>query len=121
MAAGVPSGALADMLTSLADLLTSAPHLEFMLTWVKALCVHHAPTLGPAAQGSTSSKHTTPAALTGAVAPPLRALSKAITKIHEDLAVAADQNLFALAYLMALPVSKVAGSQTSIGGTLVDT
>lgn len=98
MAAGVPSNYLADVLTSLADLLAMIPHLEYILAWVRAVCLHHAATLAAA---SKAGGVTGAVSLVAAVGPPLRALSRAVAKAHEDLSSAAEGNLFALDYLCA--------------------
>lgn len=41
LAAAIPSSYLTNVLTSLADLMVSSPHLEFVLTWVQQTCIHH--------------------------------------------------------------------------------
>ena len=103
VAAGVPSACLADMLTSLADLLAIAPHLEFIMSWVRAVCLHHATTLATAAQSGNGTAVGIGGSLSspvgGGVAPPMRALSRAVAKVHQDLTGAAERNMFALEYL----------------------
>lgn len=39
MAAGAPSAAVPVVLAALSEALAASPHLEFLLTWVRALCL----------------------------------------------------------------------------------
>ena len=41
VAARVPAVALVEVLNALAEALKECPHLEFLLRWVRALCLHH--------------------------------------------------------------------------------
>lgn len=43
--AALPSAAVADILTLLAEFMPECPHLEFILKWLRALCIKHGPTL----------------------------------------------------------------------------
>ena len=54
-------------------------------SWVKALCVRH----GAAIQSSG----------VGGALPALRALQKALTRLHEDLAATCEGNMYTLEYL----------------------
>lgn len=85
---------LADLLVSLTDLIRLIPDLEYMLAWVKSVCVHHMAALSPAATAGRTRG-------VAALGPPLQALSRAVAKVHEDLSGAAERNLFALDYLCA--------------------
>lgn len=39
MAAGAPSSAVPAVLVALSEALAASPHMEFLLTWVHALCL----------------------------------------------------------------------------------
>lgn len=41
MAGGAPTAAVPAVLAALAEALAASPHLEFLLTWVHALCLRH--------------------------------------------------------------------------------
>ncbi len=43
--ASLPSAAVADVLTLLAEYMPECPHLEFILKWLRSLCLKHGPTL----------------------------------------------------------------------------
>ena len=45
MVAGLPSAAVADVLTLLAEFMPECPHLEFILKWLRLLCLKHGPAL----------------------------------------------------------------------------
>ncbi len=45
IAGSVPAAALTDVLAALADYMTDSPHLEFLLKWVRSLCLRHGTTL----------------------------------------------------------------------------
>ncbi len=49
--ASLPSAAVADVLTLLAEYMPECPHLEFILKWLRSLCLKH----GPALQVCSSS------------------------------------------------------------------
>lgn len=59
--------------------------------WCHAVCVAHGPTLEAAAGGVGQS-----AAAAAAALPALRSLQKALARAHEDLAAAAEANVYAL-------------------------
>jgi periodic tryptophan protein 2 len=82
---------LSPVLTSLAELLSSSPHAEFLLRWLHALCVAH----GAALQQTGLSA--------AGAAPALRGLQKALGRMHADLSAACDANLYTLRYLTAAP------------------
>lgn len=101
VAGSVPASGLADVLAALGELLQTSPHLEFLLRWISALCIAHSTAIGAACQtgpGPAAAAQKLPGSQ-GAVLPPLRALNRAVAKLHEDLAQAAEQNLFTLKYL----------------------
>jgi hypothetical protein len=75
------------VLTLLAEQLAVSPHLEFLLIWVRAMCVAH----GPALEGSGSG---------GKVMPALRSLQKVLGRTHDDLSAACEGNLYMLDYLV---------------------
>ncbi|KAK9915110.1 hypothetical protein WJX75_004822 [Coccomyxa subellipsoidea] len=87
IAGSVPTAALTDVLAALAEYMTDCPHLEFLLKWVRSLCLRHGTTL----QAMPASR----------TMPVFRALQQAVTKSHEDLASACDTNLYTLRYLAA--------------------
>ena len=99
VAGSVPASGLADVLAALGELLQTSPHLEFLLRWISALCIAHSTAIGAACRTGPGAQP-----LQGshaAVLPPLRALNRAVAKLHEDLGQAAEQNLFSLQYLGA--------------------
>ena len=101
VAGSVPASGLADVLAALGELLQSSPHLEFLLRWISALCIAHSTAIGAACQGGPgqgAAAQKLPGSQ-AAVLPPLRALNRAVAKLHEDLGQAAEQNLFSLKYL----------------------
>ena len=87
IAAGIPSASVAQVLVALASYLTDSPHLEFMLGWLKHICIRHGRTL----QNEKAS----------VVMPAIRAMQKVLSKTHEDLSAACDSNLYTLQYLCA--------------------
>ena len=88
MAASVPSAAVVPLLQSLAVSLATSPHLEFVLAWLHALCMHH----GSMLQVQGSSTHS-------ALMPALRAVQKSLFQVHEDLSTACQTNVYTLRYL----------------------
>ncbi len=86
---GLPTATLPDVLQTLATLLADSPHAEYVLFWLRALCVAH----GAALQNM-------PPAVRMA---PLRAVQRAVTQVHADLAGATEGNLYKLRYLVAAP------------------
>lgn len=85
------------MLTQLAEALSSSPHLEFLLTWVRAICTAHGEQLRQAQQGGGGGGGSG-----SAVAPALRALQKGLGRLHADLASTCEGNLYTLDYLVAV-------------------
>lgn len=82
----LPAAVVPPLLGALAELLPQTPHVEHLVGWAKALCVRH----GGAVQGGA-----------GGALPALRALQKALTRLHEDLAETCEANLYSLQYLAA--------------------
>lgn len=80
----LPPAVVPQLLTALGELLPATPHVEYLLTWAKALCTRH----GAAVQAAA-----------GAALPALRSLQKALTRLHEDLAATCERNLYELEYL----------------------
>ena len=97
VAGSVPASGLADVLAALGELLQASPHLEFLLRWISALCVAHSTAIGAACRTGPGAQQ--PQGGHAAVLPPLRALNRAVAKLHEDLGLAAEQNVFSLKYL----------------------
>ena len=87
VAAGIPSASVAQVLVALASYLTDSPHLEFLLSWLKHICIRHGRTL----QNEKAS----------VVMPAIRAMQRVLSKTHEDLSAACDSNLYTLQYLCA--------------------
>lgn len=83
--AGIPSASVAQVLVALAAYLADSPHLEFLLGWLRDVCVKHGKTL----QNEKAA----------AVMPAFRSLQRVLGKTHEDLAAASDSNLYTLQYL----------------------
>lgn len=88
VAASVPTATVVPLLTSLAGSLATSPHLEFMLAWLHALCMHHGNMLQVHGSGSHS-----------AVMPALRAVQKSLFQVHEDISTACQTNVYTLRYL----------------------
>ncbi|KAL4425513.1 hypothetical protein ABPG75_009529 [Micractinium tetrahymenae] len=75
------------LLAALGELIPQTPHIEYLLSWAKALCVRH----GAAIQASGAGG--------GSALPALRSLQKALTRLHEDLAATCEGNMYMLQYL----------------------
>lgn len=45
VAAAVPASALTEVLGALAEYFADCPHVEFLLHWVRSICLRHGPTL----------------------------------------------------------------------------
>ena len=43
--AGLPSAAVSDVMKLLAEFMPECPHLEFILKWLRSLCLKHGPAL----------------------------------------------------------------------------
>ncbi|KAL3138072.1 hypothetical protein ABBQ38_005303 [Trebouxia sp. C0009 RCD-2024] len=87
VAAGVPSSSVSQVLVALASYLADSPHLEFLLCWLRHVCLKHGKTL----------QHEKAAV----VMPAIRSLQRVLSKTHEDLSAACDSNLYTLQYLCA--------------------
>ena len=85
----VPVVYLSRLLRFVAQATDESPHLEFNLRWIEALLHAHGPYL---------KDHATP------FAAELRTVQKAIAKIQSELARVADDNTYALDYLLAQPL-----------------
>ena len=96
-AAAVPPSAVTMLLVVLAGSLPSSPHLEFMLSWLRALCLHHGDVLqsggGAMHAGNASDKS----------APALRTVQQAVTALHDDIRTSAEENLYMLRFLCSSP------------------
>ncbi|KAK9830156.1 hypothetical protein WJX72_010038 [[Myrmecia] bisecta] len=88
VAGGLPTASVAPVLTALAEYLSDSPHMEFILEWVRAICVRHGATL----QSHAGSSKTLPA---------IRSLQRVLVRLHQDLATACESNLYTLNYLVA--------------------
>jgi periodic tryptophan protein 2 len=91
--ATLPAVVAPGLLGTLAEALPATPHVEHVLSWVKALCSRH----GMAMQSRA-----------GEAAPALRALHKALAGLQEDLGSTVEANLYSLQYLCT-----VAGAATA--------
>ncbi|PRW59321.1 periodic tryptophan 2-like protein [Chlorella sorokiniana] len=81
----LPPAVVPQLLTALGELLPATPHIEYLLSWAKPICVRH----GAAIQAGGSA----------AALPALRSLQKALTRLHEDLAATCEANQYALEYI----------------------
>jgi len=99
VAAAVPPPAVPTLLVELARLLSATPHLEFMLSWLRALCLHHGSALQNGGSRSSASM--------SACAPAFRAVQQAVTKLHDDIRTSTDENMYALRFLCAAPNTSV--------------
>ena len=85
----IPIVYLARLLRFVAQATDESPHLEFNLRWIEALLHAHGPYLKDHASSFASE---------------LRSVQKAIAKIHFELTRLADDNVYALDYLLAQPL-----------------
>ena len=102
VAATIPVSAVTTLLVVLAQSLSSTPHFEFVLSWLRALCIHHGGAL-QSGSGSTSGS----SSKSSSCAPALRAVQQAVTRLHDDLRMSTDENLYALRFLCAAPETRV--------------
>ena len=93
VAAAIPPSAVTTMLVELARSLSATPHLEFMLSWLRALCLHH----GSALQTSGGSG----GASMSSCAPAFRTVQQAVTKLHDDIRTSTEENMYALRFFCA--------------------
>jgi periodic tryptophan protein 2 len=118
-AAQLPPLFLQALLSCVAECLDDTPHMEYLLSWVKALLVAHGPALAAAAGGGTALR----AALAGGgdvgaaagaaagragaaggssnLAAALRALRQVVTRLHKDLSSTAEGNVYLLDYIVS--------------------
>ena len=97
----LPTVYLARLLRFVAQATDESPHLEFNLRWIEALLSAHGPYLKDNAGGFASE---------------LRTVQKAVVKIQADLARLADDNVYALDYLLAQPIPTSANRINGKGG-----
>jgi len=109
VAAALPVAFIPQLITALSDHLQQSAHLEFVLRWCHAVCVAHGPTLEAAAGGVGRA-----AAAAAAALPALRSLQKALTRAHEDLAAAAEANVYTLEYLFMAGQAEQAAVDTQM-------
>ncbi|KAL9100818.1 MAG: hypothetical protein Q9163_003848 [Psora crenata] len=91
----LPTVYLARLIRFITESTEEIPHLEFNLRWIEALLTSH-------------GRHIKDRAST--FASELRTVQKAITKIHNDLARMADDNIYTLDYLLSQPAPVVDGA-----------
>uniref|UniRef100_A0A383VAW3 Small-subunit processome Utp12 domain-containing protein n=1 Tax=Tetradesmus obliquus TaxID=3088 RepID=A0A383VAW3_TETOB len=118
-AAQLPALFLQAVLSCVAECLDESPHMEYLLSWVKALLIAHGPALAAAAGGGTALR----AALAGGgdagaaagaaagragaaggganLAATLRALRQVVTRLHKDLSSTAEGNVYLLDYIVS--------------------
>lgn len=112
VAAQLPAMFMQQILTSLVECLEESPHMEFLLSWLKALLVAHGPTLAAAANGGTVLKAAVVAGGVGAAAAAsaaggggvtaaLRALQQVVTRLQKDLSSTAEGNVYLLDYIIS--------------------
>ncbi|MCJ1390178.1 hypothetical protein MMC18_003036 [Xylographa bjoerkii] len=85
----VPTVYLARLLRFVAQVTDESPHLEFNLLWIEALLSQHGRYLKESS---------------GSFAAELRSMQKAVARIQQELTRMADDNIYALDYLLAQPV-----------------
>ena len=100
----LPTVYLARLLRFVAQATDESPHLEFNLRWIEALLSAHGPYLKDNS---------------GSFASELRTVQKAVVKIQTDLARLADDNVYALEYLLAQPVPNSANGINGKGGKYI--
>eukprot|EP00798_Chlamydomonas_sp_ICE-L_P014256 gene14256-20229_t len=86
VAGALPSSFSPQVLGLLADLLNESPHVEFILMWVRTICVSH----GRFLEGASSNV---------AIMPAMRSLQKALSRMHEDMATSCESNIYTLEFL----------------------
>jgi len=107
----LPALFLQQLLSTLVGLLEESPHMEFLLSWVKALLVAHGPVLAAAAGGATALRaavvgggstaaEAAAAAAGGGVVSTLRALQQVVGRLHQDISTTAEGNVYLLNYLV---------------------
>lgn len=88
VASAVPAAYLPRTLSALADLLDQSPHLEHLLSWLRAVFAAHGRALQDRAGGGVAG---------GDAGPAMTQLVKALARIHGDLGATAGTNLYTLA------------------------
>jgi periodic tryptophan protein 2 len=118
VAAQLPVMFLQPLLVCLVDCLEASPHMEFLLSWSKALLVSHGSALAAAAGGATALRAavvgtgSTGAAAAaaaggdggstgGGLVAALRALQQIVNRLHKDLSSTAEGNKYLLDYIVA--------------------
>lgn len=91
VASAIPFPHLSKFLECITEVFQSSPHLEFMLCWCQEVCRAH---------GRTIQLHNKE------LLPPLRALQKTVTRLHEDLSTCCSSNQYLLQYLCSAPNPK---------------
>ncbi|MCJ1417693.1 hypothetical protein MMC32_004038 [Xylographa parallela] len=86
----LPTVYLARLLRFIAQATDESPHLEFNLLWIEALLSQHGRHLKDNSGGFAAE---------------LRSVQKAVARIQQELTRMADDNLYALDYLLAQPVA----------------
>lgn len=81
---------ISQLLTWLASALETTPHVEFLLRWVQQLLMQHGSALQSGAVGRLGSAR---------VAPALRAVHAAATRIHKSVGATAQANINTLEFL----------------------
>lgn len=84
----LPTTYLARLLTFVAQSYNEAPHLEFNLLWIESILMAHGQYLKDHARYLSSE---------------LRTMQKAIAQVQADLSRVADDNIYALEYLLSHP------------------
>ena len=97
----LPTVYLARLFRFVAQATDESPHLEFNLRWIEALLSAR----GPYLKDNVAS-----------IGSELRTVQKAVAKIQAELARLADDNVYALDYLLAQPVSSSAKEVNGDGG-----
>ena len=102
--ATLPAVVAPGLLGTLAEALPDTPHVEHLLTWIKAVCSRH----GVSMQNRA-----------GEAAPALRSLHKALAGLQDDLGSTVESNLYSLQYLCTVAGTAVGGKE-GIGGADVE-
>ena len=87
VAAGIPSASVGQILVALGAYLADSPHLEFLLSWLRTVCIKHSKAL----QNERALD----------IMPAIKAMQRVLGKTHQDLAAACESNQYTLQYLCA--------------------
>lgn len=82
------------LLTWLASALEHTPHVEFLLHWVQQVLMQHGSALQSGSVGRLGSAR---------VAPALRAVHAAVSRMHKQVGATAQANIHTLQFLCAVP------------------